>query len=749
MRRSTGHGNIRRGTLWRVVLAFATFFVAFAQLAQARANGVLRLEGPADASGNGTTPLQIRVSTPPVTHEALGLKIVTNAGRIENRREIEPGLWEITIVPPRVVEPTTLVVEATARVARRSKLDIRLHPVMLPAEFNESNGPLGLRVPKHMILGHDEQAIIAFRGRSSSPIRLYANAGTIEATTSDGDRHHAIFRPPQDKLPRVVVIVAASDDGSVIDWAAIRLYGRPLVSMLSEPQATVIARVAGTEYGPMQADRRGRVDIRVLAPPGVAQGQTVARDATGNERTVPLDLRVPQGREAFAICPAQSERLFIFAVDAEGEARKGLLLRAESTLGVLSGAEWSAAGFYSVAVALPSSAALGQPILFRAQIGAEKESEVMCESVVVGEAPKSLLLSVAPKTWVAGSTTQVRVTARAGFTGERKPRTVALQATADFGEISPFHAQSPELYEAIWQLPAELQRRKRAKLIVRTLSPRSVQAQAVVELQPGPPARLNLAASAKRLDADGHSETRLVATVVDAYKNPVDTPLQIVGSQGQTSSFLRESTGVYSFIYQAPQSSRLVSDDVTIRAHSNAMTAKARIGLNPTTVPLRLWGAVGYSTNLALVHAPMGTVGTSVRLPLLREDLAIGLDAGYLVSRSSARDAVGAETASIATTLVPLSVRVSYEWRMARFAPYVGLGAGVGLVRLGVSSPSAGTWTQWTVQPLVAGMAGTLIRIGPGWALLEAGYRHIPVNETFAVGNVGGLLGSVGYMYEL
>lgn len=750
MRRSTGHRCTSHCALWGALVAFNASFVSGVAVAGDRVSGALRLEGPTEVIGDGASPLQVRVKIASTGREPTRVTIGTNAGRIVSKRELERGMWEVTIVPPRVVEPMTLVVEAKARAGQRGKVGVRLLPAIARAELSESNGPLALRVPKYLILGHDEHAVVTFRGRSLSPIRLYASTGAIERPTSDGiHRYRAIFTPPADRLPRVAVIVAASEDGSVVDWAAIQLYGRPLVSAMSEPHATVTARVAGTEYGPLQADRRGRVDIRVLVPPGVAQGQTIARDAMGNERTVPLKLGVPAGHEEFAICPAASEGLYFFAVDASGAPRKGLPIRVESSLGALSKAQWSEGGYYALSLALPSNATLGQTIHLRAQIDAEKGSEVVCESTVVGEAPKGLRLSVVPKVWAASSATQVQVTAHASFSGERKPRTVPLLATASIGEVSPFYPRNPGLYEASWRIPAHFEGRDQAKLTVVTLGPRPVQGQVMVQLRPGPPSRLDVEVAPQRLNADGRSETRLTARVFDAHGNPADTALRVVDAKGGLSPFVRGSTGVYSSTYQAPRSSSLTKDDVTIRDQGDAMRSKVRIGLTPTSLPVRFWGAVGYSTNLALVQAPMGVAGVSVRLPALRERLAVGIDVGYLASRSSALDAAGTETAALATTLTPLSLRVTYELRVARFVPYFGFGAGVSLVHLDVSAPSAGTWTEWTARPLVAAMAGTLMRLGPGWALIEAGLRYIPVNEPFVSGNVGGLLGSAGYLYEL
>jgi hypothetical protein len=69
-------------------------------------------------------------------------------------------------------------------------------------------------------------------------------------------------------------------------------------------------------------------------------------------------------------------------------------------------------------------------------------------------------------------------------------------------------------------------------------------------------------------------------------------------------------------------------------------------------------------------------------------------------------------------------------------------------VHLDISSPSSGHFTHWNGCPAFVGMAGSLLRFGPGSALAEVTYRAIAVSEPTVDGNVGGLSVAAGYSYE-
>ncbi|MBN1605016.1 MAG: hypothetical protein JW940_00200 [Polyangiaceae bacterium] len=733
--------------------AFVGFLALLcAEVSAAPASGIA-IVGPAEVVGDGATHVRFRIqSGRGKPTDVLGVRVTITAGRIESTKGVEPGLLEVELVPPRVIEASEFVLEARSQAGRKERKRVRLLPVVPKSGVRASGGPLDLRVPEHMVLGVDRQATVSFRAGSVSTVSLYASIGALSAPrASEHGRTTAVFRPPDGSFPRVAVIVAASDDGSIVDWGLIRLYGRPIVATTSEPQARVRVRVAGEEYGPVQSDARGRAELRVLAPPGVREAHAVARDELGNERTITLDLGVPAAHTTFAICPSHSEGLFVFAVDAAGDPRSDLRITPRSSIGVLSQPKRAARGYYWSTLSLPSSALLGQPIHLEAKVEGGQGPSAACDTVVAGEAPNSLKLHVVPNRWIAGSNQPLEVRASVGYAGARKPRQVPLLATADSGKISPFVATSAGLARATWRLPARLGGRARARLSVQTAGLSPARDTLVIALVPGPPSIVTLVPERQRLPADGVSETVLTATVRDAYGNPVNTRPVVDRALGDVSPWERRAPGVFRATYTAPLSAIASQDRVRVRAGTGPAEAEAEatltLGLVPVSDRYRLFGSAGVSTNFAKVSGLLGTVGAGGRLPWLRERVVVAIESGYFHGKSQGPDVANAEQVSVETTWVPVGARAQVELARRAFVPYLGAGVGLGVVRVDVSSASAGASGRWSTHPTAVGFGGVLVPTGPGSTFIEAGYRTLYLEEPSATGNVGGLCGTAGFAY--
>jgi opacity protein-like surface antigen len=269
-----------------------------------------------------------------------------------------------------------------------------------------------------------------------------------------------------------------------------------------------------------------------------------------------------------------------------------------------------------------------------------------------------------------------------------------------------------------------------------------------MQVRPGPPVAAKVTALPGRIKSDGRSELQLLVEVRDAHGNPVDVAPEAVDSRGTISRFTAVSIGTYTATYRAPRSSSLARDDVRIRVGNTGTVASVHIDLTPVSDRWRLWGAFGYSSNLAKVRGPLTAAGGGVRLPIFRDSVTVGADVGYSASQTSELDASGAEAVSIKTTVIPAIARVAYELRLSSFSPYLGVGGGLGMVHLDISSPSSGHFAHWKGRPAFIGMVGSLLRFGPGSVLAEVSYRAIAVSEPTVSGNVGGLSVTAGYLYE-
>jgi hypothetical protein len=709
----------------------------------------ITLEGPAEVVGDGVTPVRFLIrSAQGNPADVLGVLVTATAGRVESTHALEPGLLQVEFVPPRVIEGGDLVLDAKSPAGHRGRKRLRLLPVVARSRVRASGGPLDLRVPEHMVLGQDGAATVSFRPRSGSTVSLYASVGTLSASQpAERGRRTAVFRPPEGNLPTVAVIVAANDDGSIVDWTTIRLFGRPIVSATSEPQARVRVRLAGEEYGPVQADALGRAELRVLAPPGVYEAQAVARDELGNERTIALDLGVRATPTTFALCPSNSEGLHVFAVDAAGNPRTDIRITLRSSIGVLSEPKPVARGYYRSELRLPASARLGQPLHMEAEVEGDRGPGAACDTVIPGEAPNRLRLHVAPDRWVAGKNQPLEVRAAVGYAGERTSRRVALLATADLGRITPFVEGGPGWATAQWSLPARFGGRTRATLSVRTAAAVPAGDTLTIDLVGGPPASVTVVCDHRRLPADGSSHAMLLATVRDVYGNPVNATPAVDAALGDVSPWAERAPGVFAATYTAPLSAIANEDRLRVRRGTGPAETVLTLGLAPESDRYRLFGSVGVSTNFAKVSGLVGGAGAGVRLPWFREGVVVGVESGYFHGNSQGPDAAHAEQVTVETTWVPVGLRAQVELRRRGLVPYLGAGVGAGLVRVDVSAPSAGASGGWSTYPMAVGFGGILVPTGPGSTFVEAGYRTLSVQDPPAEGNVGGLSGGAGFAY--
>lgn len=690
---------------------------------------------------------RVLVREPPTGLRSASVAVDVSAGRLVARRQLEDGSMAIDVQLPRLVEPGAVKVSVEIAGHGRRTIELLVEPTIAPSATFVSDGPVSLTVPQRFILGHDESARVSFRQRRISPVRLYANVGTLTAPKRRGSQHSAEYRPPETKYPTVAIIVAASDDGTVVDWAPIQLYGRPLVTTRSEARAEVRVRVGEDEFGPIRADTRGNGSLRVLVPPGVEQARTIARDRAGNESQTDWPLGVTARTEAYVICPPESERLYYFALDGTGKPRSDARLQVTTDAGNLSEPE-PRDGYFVSTLDLPDDATMGDTITLSGSIEGEPNSARTCTSNVVGEAPSAMEIATEPRRWNAAMGAVVKVHLHMAFEGHRKPRVVPILAEADFGELSAFSAIDAHRYEAIWRLPRQVAARHEATLRVRTGTARSVSQTHVLHLERGPARHLELTCSPQRLVADGRARGRIHAVVLDAHGNTIASPVLAASAKGHVTAFAARKEG-HVATYVAPRAMLPMVDEVEVRLSGAQVVGRCRIELAPVPAGLRWHAGVGYWATFGKLAGPAAAAGAIYRLPAPGGGLFAGVSAAAARGESFQLDATQSEAVRLRSLLFPLGLRVLYELRLPLAAPYVTLGPELGLVKLGVSSESAGDREAWSTIPGAAVGVGLLVPLGPGAATFDVLYRYMPVDSIGLTGNVGGAFIGVGFAQDL
>src|SRR5204863_8357354 len=126
-----------------------------------------------------------------------------------------------------------------------------------------------------LLLGSDAEVAVTLEVRGPgaetfTPVRALANVGTLEMPRPAGQpgRFAARYLPPAERYPQVALLAVelASGPRRMHVAARIVLEGSTVVPFHTSPGASVTMRVADRGFGPVVADRQGRVEIPIQVP---------------------------------------------------------------------------------------------------------------------------------------------------------------------------------------------------------------------------------------------------------------------------------------------------------------------------------------------------------------------------------------------------------------------------------------------------------------------------------------------------
>ncbi len=612
-------------------------------------------------------------------------------------------------------------------------------------------GPLAMHAPKKL-LATDATAQISVRKPRKGTLKLLANVGHLsELERASGGRLRATYTPPAKRFPQVAIIVAVSEQDGVFDWISIPIYGSPMVRISSEPRAEVIARIAGAEFGPVRTDRRGRARLKVTVPPGVSRGVTVATDRLGNTKEASLVLGVPPFNRLVAVCPSGGSRLLLFAVSSVGAADANAKFSLSASPGSLGQPVSVAPGVFAVELSAGENVRDAADSQIRAQLTGEHASTASCRAPLPWEPPTRLTTALERAEFVAGSSS-LRVTVDLHYTGKRSRKPVKPTFAADFGRVLDLRRISATRFQATWSLPNDLAGRKKASLKVGAEGVRARVASSI-QLRPGIPVSLRLRSEMTQVSADGYSRTRISVRVLDAHGNPAEPGRLEAKSKGRVTQFSTAADGEVFAIYVAPRVYELGSDTITVRGIDTGLASSADVTLLPAQRRFLASARAGILSNLGRVSSLMGNVELAVRLPVLGENLLLGVETGYYRSSHEqlADGDVDAmeEQVKVSVWAIPLLARLCYEVKTSVVRLRGGIGVGMLYGRASIKSSTTPLVFERKPRFAVSGLAGVSKRLGgSGRVVLELAYLHSPIDFAELDGNLGGVHVTGGYGLE-
>ncbi|HTL35227.1 MAG TPA: hypothetical protein VL326_18995 [Kofleriaceae bacterium] len=604
-----------------------------------------------------------------------------------------------------------------------------------------SSGPLGMRAPDNLVLGRDKTVIVRVHGTAA--VHLVTNAGSISELVTEGGERHATLTLPSEQFPQRAIVAAVDDAGAVQDWLAIPLAGQARVKIDTEPRASVVVRVGTVDFGPVIADGRGVANVAILVPPGIPQATTIATGKKGAIRDKPLPLGVAAFARTLTVCAPAGDHVSVIAVLPTG-APSTIAPKVSASTGMTDAATAATAGPAGVFIAAHHAAPATDTAELTAAFAGEETVRTSCTLRVPPAPPSAIRIAHDRPTFVAGSGA-VTLTLALDFPAARRLLVVdTISLAADVGTIGA-ETHTDDGWTATWTLPDRFEGKSVAHVTATVNIPGGTPVTATLELPLVAAEAAHIDVSAPlRLRADGAAGGNVEARVVDRFGNIVRDAKLETRSRGHVGSF----TGGTAATYVAPRTRDPGDDVIEVVDPVSGITGRATVHLDALPRRFALSLRAGYLSNLARVSTPVAMGAIDVRLPVLEENLTLGVQVGGYTTSVMAMDGVESVTGTI--TSVPVLARVAYRRTLGPIDAWAGAGAGVARATSEVTSASAGTQHEAANLVAATGFTGAAKRVGPGWIVVEAGYLHATMPaDALLTGRTGGVLVTGGFTYEL
>jgi hypothetical protein len=613
-----------------------------------------------------------------------------------------------------------------------------------------------------LLLGTDAEVAVTLEVRgpeleSFIPVRALANVGTLETPRAAGapGRFVARYLPPAERYPQVALLVVelASSARRMHVAARIMLEGATVVPFHTSPGASVTMRIVDRNFGPVVADRQGRVEIPIQVPPGIRAGTARAVDQYGAARETEVDLQqAPFPRVLVLAAPTLDvgsfSEIVLIAVEPDGTPASSNRLTLGASAGLLHPLGAGALGEARFLFEAPRRLGSGAVALTAIAAGPPVSRSDTAVAMRVG-APAQLALSPSTRKLVvaSGETARVAVSAHDAFGNPTNATGVAI--TVD-GLPRPVTIGAGGLGTLTVDAPARLSDRTRITIEAKLGGIRTTEE---IHVTGGPPARITIDVRDSRLVADGHQSTELRVRAVDKNGTPTAVPgLSWDTPEGRIRHVRMPRDGEYVAEY-VPDRIRERQRQVLAVMASQALRADASLEVTPPPIRVIAAARVGLFYNLS------NAVGPAVFLEALRPvavrnlQLLLGGTIGYMRAEIDGTGPEPTTGARLETDQVPILVLARARVPLpVRFEVKGELGAGMMLARTKLNTASNRKDFEAigsAYGPAVAVGAELALTLKPGRLVIGLRYLWSELGRTSQgdeiAGNSAGLIADIGY----
>lgn len=537
--------------------------------------GLLELLPPTDVIGDGATPADLwLLALDPKGQPVTGWKVKVSAtgGTTTDLVEAGGGLYRFTFTPQKADEPETATIWLKGKLASREAFtrswSFPVAPPRSAAVKVQAN-------PAQMTLGTDKTANVSFTVTGGDPARLTTMKlvssvapGTLgPPTLLAPGRYDLLYTAPTVTKPQVALLttVDAGDAARTYGGVAIPLAAKVDQAVTVAPKTKVLLKVAGRDFGPVDADAKGRAKVPIVVPPGTSTATRVQIAADGTTSEAPLDLQIPETRRialfpTAAALPADARvqvpvRAMVVAPD--GRPDESAPVEFAVTAGTVGAARHEGGGVY-VATWTPPFGNAAVKATLTAKLGGASAVQVDTRPVdLVPVRPTSVALAAEPPTLPAAATALAVVAKVAGPDGAALPgRTLAFSANG--AKLQGVVDGKDGTYRATFATTGK--------------GPVEVTARAAAASLGNPLARIVVVPARDALPPDGLSSGMLTVATLDEYGYPVpnvDVALRLVSGDGSIPATVRTNAeGVAQVFYTAGRKNGFVRVEATADGHT-------------------------------------------------------------------------------------------------------------------------------------------------------------------------------------
>jgi hypothetical protein len=593
--------------------------------------------------------------------------------------------------------------------------------------------------------------------RAFTPLRVFATVGALEMprTTGTPGRYTARYLVPPERFPQVALLVVELGSGlrRIHAAARITLDGSTVFPFHTSAGTSVTMRVAGRQFGPVVADRQGRVEIPIQVPPGVRTGIARAVDHAGSARETEVDLQLAPFPRLVVLAPTALDagsfaEIVVLAVEPDGAPIAAGQLTMGASAGLLHPLGAGPSGEARFLFEAPRRVGSGALAITATAAGPTPARADLAIPLRAG-ATARLVMSPSSDRLIVGEHQTMRVAIVAQDAFGNPTSSLGVSVTVD-GALRPAAVGVDGTASVTLSAPEKFDGRERA-IVEATLG--NLRASETIRVTGGAPARLTLAVRDARLVADGKQATELRALAIDRNGTPTSVPgLSWDTPDGRVRNVRVPRDGEYIAEYVPDRTREPERQTIGVLA-SQTLRANATLDVTPPPVQVVVAARAGLFYNLGHEAGPAAFVEAMRPMRVGRIPFLLGVTAGYLGGDVTAGGPDPRAATRLETDQVPIMALVRARVALAtRFEVGAEAVAGASFARTKISTSlnQVGFEASGTAQAPALGLGTELaLALRPGRLVIGLRYLWIRLGRTsqgdVIDGNSAGLIGDIGY----